>query len=107
MPRKKQNDVEQPELIAQEAAEYIVSPDEEALREFNEYRRSKGRLKIFRGEAVRAGFSHAWREREYDVIVEIAERMPESVLQEDQQLLMYYHNAGLRRSSQPKQEDLL
>jgi len=33
--------------------------------------------------------------------------MPESVLQEDQQLLMYYHNAGLRQSSQPKQENLL
>jgi len=77
------------------------------LREFNEYRKSKGRLKVFRSEAVRAGFSNAWREREYDVIVEIAERMPESVLQEDQQLLMYYHNAGLRQSSQPKQENLL
>jgi hypothetical protein len=51
------------------------------LREFNEYRKSKGRLKIFRSEAIRAGFSHAWREREYDVIVEVAERMPESVLQ--------------------------
>jgi hypothetical protein len=29
------------------------------------------------------------------------------VLQEDQQLLMYYHNAGLRQSNQPKQENLL
>jgi hypothetical protein len=77
------------------------------LREFNEYRKSKGRLKIFRSEAIRAGFSHAWRERDYDVIVEIAERMPESVLQEDQHLLMYYHNASLRQSSQPKQENLL
>jgi DNA modification methylase len=77
------------------------------LREFNEYRRSKGRLKVFRSEAIRAGFSHAWREREYETIVEIAERMPESVLQEDQQLLMYYHNASLRRSSQPKQDSLL
>ncbi len=77
------------------------------LREFNEYRKGKGRLKVFRSEAVRAGFSNAWREREYDVIVEIAERMPESVLQEDQQLLMYYHNAGLRQSSEPRQEKLL
>lgn len=77
------------------------------LREFNEYRKSKGRLKVFRSEAVRAGFSYAWREREYGAIVEIAERMPESVLQEDQQLLMYYHNASLRRSSQPKQDSLL
>lgn len=77
------------------------------LREFNEYRKSKGRLRVFRSEAVRAGFSNAWREREYDVIVEVAERMPESVLQEDQQLLMYYHNAGLRQSNQPKQDNLL
>lgn len=77
------------------------------LREFNEYRKGKGRLKVFRSEAIRAGFSNAWREREYDVIVEIAERMPESVLQEDQQLLMYYHNARLRQSSQPRQENLL
>ena len=77
------------------------------LREFNEYRKSKGRLKVFRSEAVRAGFSHAWREREYDVIVEIAERIPDSVLQEDQQLVMYYHNAGLRQSNQPKQENLM
>ncbi len=77
------------------------------LREFNEYHKGKGRLKVFRSEAIRAGFSNAWRERDYDVIVEIAERMPESVLQEDQQLLMYYHNASLRQSSQPKQENLL
>jgi len=77
------------------------------LREFNEYRKGKGRLKVFRSEAIRAGFSNAWREREYSIIVEIAERMPESVLQEDQQLLMYYHNAGLRQSSEPRQENLL
>jgi hypothetical protein len=77
------------------------------LREFNEFCKSKGRLKVFRSEAVRAGFSNAWRERKYEVIVEIAERMPESVLQEDQQLLMYYHNASLRQSSEPKQENLL
>jgi DNA modification methylase len=77
------------------------------LKEFNEYLKSNGRLKVFRSEAIRAGFGHAWRERDYDVIVEIAERIPESVLQEDQQLLMYYHNASLRQSSQPRQENLL
>ena len=77
------------------------------LREFSEYRKNKGRLKVFRSEAIRAGFSNAWRERAYDVIVEVSERMPESVLQEDQQLLMYYHNASLRQSSEPKQENLL
>ncbi len=77
------------------------------LREFQEYRNSRGSLRLFRSEAIRAGFSHAWREHDYDAIVEIAERMPEAVLQEDQQLLMYYHNASLRQSGQPKQENLL
>jgi hypothetical protein len=77
------------------------------LREFQDYRHSNGRLKIFRSEAILAGFSHAWRERQYDVIVEIAERMPESVLQESQQLLMYYHNASLRQAQGPKQERLM
>jgi hypothetical protein len=77
------------------------------LREFHDYQRSKGRLKIFRGEAIRAGFSNAWRERQYDVIIEIAERMPDSVLQEDQQLLMYYHNANLRQEAKPKQPPLI
>ena len=96
---------------------YVPDPDNAAhleelrqralLGEFHEYAKSKGRLKIFRSEAIRAGFSHAWHEREYDLIVEISERLPESVLQEDPQLLMYYHNASLRQSGQPKQDYLL
>ena len=73
------------------------------LREFGDYTRGKQRLKVFRSEAVRAGFSHAWKERDYETIVKVAERLPESVLQEDQQLLMYYHNAALRLSHQPRQ----
>jgi hypothetical protein len=56
---------------------------------------------------VRAGFSYAWREHDYTTIVRIAERMPESVLQEDQQLLMYYHNASLRQAQEPRQMPLM
>ncbi len=66
-----------------------------------------GRLRIFRSEAVRAGFSHCWHERDYDTLVQVAERLPETVLEEDQQLLMYYHNASLRVSNQPRQERLI
>jgi hypothetical protein len=77
------------------------------LREFSEYLTSRGRLRVFRSEAVRAGFSHAWHERNYAAIIQVAERLPESVLQEDQQLLMYYHNASLRQGQQPHQERLL
>jgi len=96
---------------------YVPNPDDQAdldaikqkalLRDFGTYLRGKGKLKMFRVEAIRAGFSTAWREKNYSAILQVAQRMPENVLQEDQQLLMYYHNAGLRQSSQPKQENLL
>ena len=77
------------------------------LREFQEYAQGKGRLKVFRTEAVRAGFKHAWHERNYRLIVKVAERLPASVLQEDAGLLMYYDNALMRAESEPEQGRLL
>jgi hypothetical protein len=66
------------------------------LREFAGYVEGRGRLRQFRTEAVRAGFADAWRRRDYATIVRVAERLPERVLQEDSDLLMYYDNASLR-----------
>lgn len=67
------------------------------LREFEEYRESKQRqLKVFRLEAVRAGFKRAWQERDYATIIEVAKKIPESVLQEDSKLLMWYDQAITR-----------
>jgi hypothetical protein len=66
------------------------------LREFKEYVDGKGRLRKFRTEAVRAGFADAWQRNDYETIVWVAERLPEQVLQEDADLLMYYDNAALR-----------
>jgi len=66
------------------------------LREFAEYAEGRGRLRKFRTEAVRAGFADAWRRRDYATIVKVAGRLPEQVLQEDPDLLMYYDNATLR-----------
>jgi transcription elongation factor Elf1 len=66
------------------------------LREFAEYVEGRGRLRRFRTEAVRAGFADAWHRRDYATIVKVAERLPERVLQEDPDLLMYYDNATLR-----------
>jgi len=66
------------------------------LREFEVYAAGRGKLKAFRSEAVRAGFSAAWRNRDYATIVRVAQRLPEAVLQEDAQLLMYYDNASAR-----------
>jgi hypothetical protein len=67
------------------------------LKEFDEYRESKQRqLKVFRLEAVRAGFKKAWQEREYKTIIEVAQKIPENVLQEDPKLLMWYDQAVTR-----------
>jgi len=66
------------------------------LREFKQYLESKGRLRQFRTEAVRAGFADAWQRKDYETIVRVADRLPEEILQEDPDLLMYYDNASLR-----------
>jgi len=67
------------------------------LREFDEYRESKSRkLKIFRLEAVRAGFKKAWGERDYETILAVAEKIPDAILQEDPKLLMWYDQALTR-----------
>lgn len=59
-------------------------------KEFEEYMNSKGKLTKFRSEAIRVGFSRLWKEKNYQAIVSIAERLPEATIQEDQNLLMYY-----------------
>jgi hypothetical protein len=67
------------------------------LKEFEEYQAFKGRqLKVFRLEAVRAGFKKAWQERDYRTIIDVAQKIPEDVLQEDPKLLMWYDQAITR-----------
>jgi hypothetical protein len=66
------------------------------LREFKTYLEGKERLRKVRTEAVRAGFADAWQRKDYVTIVQVAERLDASVLQEDPELLMYYDNASLR-----------
>jgi len=63
------------------------------LREFLTYQESKGKLKQFRLEAIRAGFKKNWSENNYKSIVDIANRLPDQIIQEDSSLLMYYDNA--------------
>jgi hypothetical protein len=77
------------------------------LQEFNEVIRGKGKIKVFRSDAIKAGFSKAWAEYDYDQIVGVAERLPEQALQEDPKLKLYVDNARIRASKQPKQEQLL
>jgi len=67
------------------------------LREFEAYRNAKPRaLKVVRLEALRAGFKKAWQERDYRTIIAVAQRIPESILQEDEKLIMWYDQAMTR-----------
>lgn len=70
------------------------------LREFTSYmeeiKKNKKKLKQFRTEAIRTGFKKAWGDKDYQTIVDIGQRLPESILQEDDKLLMYYDNAQIR-----------
>lgn len=66
------------------------------LKEFEEYKESKKRLKVFRLEAVRAGFKKCWQERDYATIINVAEKIPNNVLEEDPKLLMWYDQAVTR-----------
>lgn len=67
------------------------------LKEFEEYRTAKAKtLKVFRVEAMRAGFKAAYDKKDYATIVDLAEKVPEKVLQEDEKLLMYYDVASMR-----------
>jgi len=66
------------------------------LKEFEEYKKAKKKLKVFRLEAVRAGFKKAWQERDYSVIIAVAEKIPTNVLEEDPKLLMWYDQAITR-----------
>lgn len=86
---------------------YVPDPNKQAdldqirdralLKEFEEIKESSQRkIKLFRTEAVRAGFKACWQERDYATIVKVAAKLPEAVLQEDEKLLMYIDNAQTR-----------
>jgi len=85
---------------------YVPDPNKEGdliklrekalLKEFEEYKQTKKKLKIFRLEAVRTGFKKAWQEKDYVVIVAVAEKIPNNVLEEDPKLLMWYNLAVTR-----------
>lgn len=97
-----------PALRAKAAHRYYVpDPNKEAdvqksrekamLREFDEYAQStQKKLKMFRLEAVRAGFRRAWQDRDYDTILIVAAKIPDEILQDDPMLLMWYTSSLTR-----------
>jgi len=71
------------------------------LKEFDEYRHSnQKKLKVFRMEAVRAGFKVGWAAKDYATILAVTKKLPEEVLQEDPKLLMWYDQALTRTGSE-------
>ena len=65
------------------------------LKEFNGYITAIGqpkakKLKEVRVEALRAGFKNCWEQKDFKTIVTTGDMIPQNILLEDEQLLMYY-----------------
>jgi hypothetical protein len=79
------------------AADLAKLRQKKLVKEFyDSYITGTGKLKVFRLEAIRAGFDECWQQRDFKTIVKVGGRLPEEVLQEDPALLMYYDNACAR-----------
>lgn len=63
------------------------------LKEFEDYKTIKKKLKVFRTEAVRVGFKKLWELQEFTVLIDVADKLPSNLLEEDPVLLMYYDQA--------------
>ena len=48
------------------------------------------KLKEVRVEALRAGFKNSWEQKDFKIIVILGDMIPQNILLEDEQLLMYY-----------------
>ena len=48
------------------------------------------KLKDVRVEALHAGFKSCWEKKEFTTIVNVADKIPQNLLMEDEQLLMFY-----------------
>ena len=64
------------------------------IREFETYLTlPRSSLRAVRSEAVRAGFADAWANGNYAAIVDLGDKLPAAVVQEDETAGMYYDNA--------------
>ena len=71
--------------------------DKALLKEFETYAGFTGRrLKEFRLEVLRAGFKAAWAQKDYATIIQVAQKIPDEALQEDEKLLLWYDQALTR-----------
>lgn len=63
------------------------------IKEFEEYKKTKGKLKTLRIEAIRFGFAESWAGKDFETIIDIGDRLPDIIRSEDPTILMYYDNA--------------
>ena len=67
------------------------------MKEFEAYKTAtKRQLKESRLEVLRVGFRTAWAAKDYEMIISIAEKLPDQTLQEDEKLLLWYDQALTR-----------
>ncbi len=96
-------------LLQQRADDYWYVPDPrqasdleklreaQLLREFKQYQKNTDkRFNKFRSEVLRAGFKQAWIQQDYQTIIDLAEKLPEATLYEDEKLLQFYDLALVR-----------
>ncbi|MCK5718973.1 MAG: hypothetical protein KAH84_03365 [Thiomargarita sp.] len=81
----------------QQAKKLAQLREKQLLKEFKQYQKTERKsLKKFRLEAIRCGFKQAWAEKNYPVIIEMAEKIPEVILYADEKLLQLCDLARFR-----------
>lgn len=79
-----------------EAEDWEKVREKSLLKDFEQYLQSSKKLKVFRLEAVMTGFKKSYREKNYQIIIDVAKKIPGSILEEDPKLLLGYDQAVTR-----------
>ena len=78
-------------------ADLAALREQALLKEFKGYEISRQKkLRPVRAEALRAGFSSAWKSGDYETIVRVGRRVPADLLYSDSNLTLYFDNSKTR-----------
>lgn len=71
------------------------------MKEFNLYKemaqKPRARIKEVRVEALREGFKQCFKDKDFQTILLLADKIPQNILTEDEVLLQYYDIASMRQ----------
>ncbi|MGE5580736.1 MAG: DNA methyltransferase [Bacillota bacterium] len=59
------------------------------LRVFSGYVAQRGRIKVFRREALLEGFRYCWESKQFGTVLRVCEKLPLTVVQGDREIQMY------------------